>query len=88
MDEVTVKVVQHVGFLEESAGVKSTARLTIIWCMVLASIVTGFLCWYVAYTMLHSKPDAAVVGALAGVLTALVFKGAVALWTRNGPKDD
>lgn len=74
-----------IGFLEESEGVRSMTRLTIAVLLTLTSIVVGVLCWYV----LHAQTlSAAVIGALAGVVSALVLNGAVAIINRNGPSND
>ncbi|HZI84686.1 MAG TPA: hypothetical protein VFF44_12290, partial [Casimicrobiaceae bacterium] len=68
------------GFLEESPGVKSMARLTIVLCLALAAPIVGTICGYVLYAVFHkATPDAAVIGALVGGLTALVGGGAVAI---------
>lgn len=70
------------GFLEESVGVRSMTRLTILIVCVLSSAVVATVC-YVAVR----KPDAAVIGALGGVLLTLVAKGAVAIINRNSGDD-
>lgn len=66
------------GFLEESAGVRSMARLTVLIACLLSAAVVATVC----YVAIH-KPDAAVIGALGGVLLTLVAKGAVAIINRN-----
>ena len=71
-------------FLEEAEGVWSMARLSMAWLLVLATAIVAVLCWY----LVKVRPiDAAVIGALATVLGALVYHGAVALKYRNAPDD-
>jgi hypothetical protein len=74
-----------IGFLEESTGVRSMTRLAILWLLVLTTAVVAVACWYLLRT---HPPDAAVLGALATVLGALVYKGAVAIKNRNAADDD
>lgn len=54
------------------------ARLTIFVVCLLSAAVVATAC----YVAIH-KPDAAVIGALGGVLLTLVVKGAVAIINRN-----
>jgi hypothetical protein len=63
--------------------VRSMARLTIAWMCVLASAIVATTC----YCVLTSKPEAALVCALGGMLLTIVAKGAVAMYTRNGAAD-
>ena len=64
------------GFFEEENGDRSMTRLTIFALVLCIAAVVATTCVYV----LHSaKPDAAIVGGLAGVLGALVLKGIVAI---------
>lgn len=67
------------GFLEESPGVRSMARLAILILSILTAAVVAVICIYA----LRPSPDAEVVGALAGVLAALVLNGIVALAKRG-----
>jgi hypothetical protein len=56
------------------------ARLTIVWLMLLATVVVGVIVWGV----LTLNTDAKMVGALGGVLLTLVAKGISAIKHRNG----
>lgn len=69
-----------IGFLEESAGVRSMTRLAIAVLLVLTAAVVAATCWYVV----KGTPNAAVLGALAGVIGALVVNGIVAIAKRSG----
>lgn len=69
------------GFLEESPGVRSMSRLAIAGLLTLAAPVVVTAC---VYTLRSPKPDATVLGALAGILAALVLNGVVALAKRGG----
>ena len=67
-----------VGFFEEAPGVKSSTRIfaaILIACVVAVVTVT---CIYILHT-----PEAAVIGAIAAVLGALVYNGAVAISKRT-----
>jgi hypothetical protein len=75
----------RVGFLEESAGVRSMTRLTIAAIVVAVLALVGHR---VLVTSIKGKPEATVLSALAGVLGALVAKGCVAIINRNGGSDD
>ena len=68
------------GFFEESPGVRSMTRFAIFVLLLLTAAVVATVCAYV----LKGKPDAAIVAALTGVVTALVLNGAVAIIKRNG----
>jgi hypothetical protein len=68
-----------IGFLEESSGVRSMTRLAIGVLLVLTSLVVIATCWYVV----KGAPNAGVVGALAGVIGALVLNGIVAIAKRG-----
>lgn len=72
------------GFLEEAPGVRSMTRLVILILSVLTALVVGTVCWYV---LRRPAPDAAIVGALAGVIGALVLNGVVAIAKRGGVDD-
>lgn len=73
------------GFLEETPGVRSMTRLAIVWLLVLATVIVGVVTFYVVKV----RPvDAAVVAALATILGAVVYHGAVAVKNRNVPDDD
>jgi uncharacterized membrane protein len=74
-----------VGYLEESEGVKSTARLSIVWLLVLVSIVIGTLAGYVFIA--KEKTNDEVVGAFGVVLGALVWHGVVSIKNRNVPDE-
>jgi membrane protein YdbS with pleckstrin-like domain len=71
------------GFLEESDGVWSMSRLAIATLLFLAAAIVGVTCWYVV----RGQPNAAVLGALATILAALVVNGSVAIIKRNGGSD-
>lgn len=76
------------GFLEESPGVRSMTRLTILVLLLLTGAIVGVTCWYVVKgTPKGSAPDAAVLGALAGIIGALVLNGVVAIVKRHGGDD-
>ena len=60
-------------------------RLSIAWLLALASAVVGAVVFYVVK---RPTPDAAVIGALATVLGAVVYHGAVSIKNRNVPDDD
>jgi len=79
--EITEAASRACGWLEEAPGVKSSTRLFAAILLALAAAIVGLIVWYV---MTHPAPDAGVVGALAGVLTALVLQGAVAITRRTG----
>ena len=68
-----------VGFLEEAAGVKSSTRL---FGLILALCVAGLVGVTGVY-VLRKTPDAAVIGALAGMIAALVANGIVAIVGRT-----
>ena len=68
-----------IGFLEESEGVKSMTRLTVLWMSVLASAIVGTTC----YCVLKGKITEGIVLALGGMLLTIVAKGATAIITRN-----
>lgn len=71
-----------IGFLEESAGVRSMARLTIGWMCALATMLVSTMC----YVALRGRGDrnAEILAALGGGLLTIVAKGAVAIYNRNG----
>lgn len=71
------------GFFEESPGVRSMTRLAIFALLLLAASLVGTTVAYV----LRGTPDAAVIAALTGALTAVVGGGAVAIIKRNGSED-
>lgn len=68
-----------VGFLEESAGVRSATRLIMVGLLVLAGCVTISLC---AYVLFVPNPTAGIAATLAGALATLVIHGAVAVAKR------
>lgn len=72
---------KRIGFLEESAGVRSMTRLALLILLILAAIVVCATCAYVLHT---EKPEAAIVIGLTGMLGALVLNGVVAIVKRNG----
>jgi len=77
------------GFLEEAPGIKSMTRLTIAWMLSLSSLVVGTIAVYVVYSLTHKLSlDAAVIGAIAAQLPALIWHGVVAIKNRNAPDDD
>jgi uncharacterized YccA/Bax inhibitor family protein len=70
------------GFLDESEGVRSSTRLLafiLVFCVV---AVIAVICIYTLHT---TGPSATVIGALGGVVTALVAQGIVAIAKRNTP---
>lgn len=70
---------QVVGFLEESAGVKSSSRLLAFLLYGLTAIVAVAFCVYT----LRGTPSAGVAGCFAGVITALGGWGAIVHTKRN-----
>jgi hypothetical protein len=68
-----------VGFLEESAGVRSATRLIMVGLLGLAGCVTLSLC---AYVLFVPSPSAGIAATLAGALATLVIHGAVAVSKR------
>lgn len=68
------------GFFEESPRVFSMTRLAIGVLLGCVSVVVLTTCWYVV----KRTPDAAVLGALAGIIGALVLNGIVAIAKRHG----
>lgn len=72
-------------FLEESPGVWSMTRLAILWLLILATALVGTM---ILYVLCYMHPDAAVLGTLGVALSAVVYKGAVAIKNRNSPDDD
>lgn len=72
------------GFLEEAPGVKSSARLTIIWCLVLVTILTLAVAWYLVH---NEHPEAGVITAAAGFALPIATKVVMALVTRKGGED-
>lgn len=59
-------------------------RLAIAWLLALASVLVGVTAFYVIYDITHGATvDAAVLGAFATLLGAIVYKGAVAIKNRN-----
>lgn len=74
-----------VGFLEQTAGVRSSSRLLAVLLFGLTALVVLGLDGYVALAVyvLHQQPDAAVVAAFATVITALGAWGGVTMWKRN-----
>jgi hypothetical protein len=60
--------------------VRSMTRLAIAALLVLTAAVVGCTCWY----LVKRTPDAAVLGALAAIIGALVLNGIVAIAKRNG----
>lgn len=70
-----------IGFFEEAADVRSMTRLIIFWLGILTSAVVGAAVWYVVR---RPDPSAAVLGALAGIIAALVANGIVAIVKRSG----
>lgn len=73
-----------IGFLEESEGVRSMARLTIAWMCALATGLVATTCWYVV----KGDHKAEVICALGGMLLTIVAKAAVAIINRNVSSDD
>lgn len=73
-----------IGFLEESEGVRSIARLTIAWMCALATVVIATTC----YCVIVGKLDAAGICAMGGLLLTIATKTIVALLNRNNPADD
>jgi hypothetical protein len=68
-----------VGFLEESAGVRSATRFVMFGLLFLATCVTLTLC---AYVLFVSAPSTGIVASLVGALGTLVIHGAVAVAKR------
>lgn len=74
-----------VGFLEESAGVRSSTRLLGAVLAALAALVTVSI---VVYVFKFGKDASAeVVAAMTGALTALVAQGCVAIAKRHAAPD-
>lgn len=73
-----------IGFLEESEGVHSMARLTIAWMCVLATVVVAAGC----YCLITGKLTEGMACALGGWLLTIVAKAAVAIINRNGSDAD
>lgn len=73
------------GFLEESPGVRSMTRLTILLTIGLSAVVVGSTC---AYLFVAKEPNPAVIGAMGAVLVTLVVKCVVAITNRNGQADE
>ena len=71
-------------FLEESPGVNSSTRLIALTLTGYAGVVVWAVVWYLHHA---DRPEAAVIGALAVVLGALVLNGIVAIVKRNGGTD-
>jgi hypothetical protein len=69
------------GFLEESPGVRSMARLAILACLLFALVFVALIVWYV---LVQRPVESRIVVALTGALTAVVLNGAVAIIKRNG----
>jgi hypothetical protein len=70
-------------FLEESPGVWSSTRAVMGCLCGMVVLVVNVTCIYVLTT---AEPQAAVIAALAGLVTALVFNGVVAIIRRNPPE--
>lgn len=73
-----------VGFLEQAPGVRSSTRLFGLILVVLSALVTLTTCYYVLRV---PNASAGVVGALAGILGALVANGVVAIMKRDVGRD-
>ena len=69
-----------VGFLEEAPGTKSSTRLL---AFILAACVVALVTFTGVYVLGRKGPDSAVVGALAGMVAALVANGIVAIVGRT-----
>lgn len=80
-------VVQRVcGWLEESPGVKSSTRLLAFLLFGCAAALATALVWYVWFQVTRTparQPDAGVIAAMVGGLTAFVSQGAVAIIRRG-----
>ncbi len=74
-----------VGYLEESEGVKSSTRLSIVWLLALATTVVGGLITYIFFA--KEKVQAEVIGAFGVPLGAIVWHGIVAVKNRNVPDE-
>lgn len=72
------------GFFEESKGTRSMTRLTIFLITMCITALVGSVCWY----LIKGKPDAAVLGAVGGIMLTLVAKGAVAIINRNSSEEE
>lgn len=68
------------GYLEEAPGVKSSTRLL---AFLLMACVVAVIVFIGVYVLGRPKPEAAVVASLAGVVTALVAQGIVAIFNRT-----
>ena len=78
------QVSEKTGFLEESPGVRSMARLTIAVLLALTTAVVGTLLWYV----ITKDRQPAVIAALTSAIGALVLNGIVAIYKRNSGCDE
>lgn len=76
---------QTVGFLEQTAGVRSSSRLLAVLLFGLTTLVVLGLDGYVAASIfvLHAQPDGGVITAFSVVIGTLGGWGGVTMWKRN-----